>query len=217
MRIGLAVVGVEPADGVPEVVEVAAGEPDLANHGSLLRREQAPEQFALVQRGEGGGVPRVVEQLDQAGGRIEHGGSRPADGEATAGNGRRGYGSCLEDQPGDGRWVEVEHQDEERLGRPRARDRPGDRQPDGRHEVIAGAVAELAVGEDRAFCSLDHERQRGLDHVADRLAGRRRSDEADVRYGGRRHAVAGMTGDERPQPEQRIHTTRKPQPRAITP
>ena len=167
----LAVVGAEPADGVPEVVEMTAGEPDLANHGSLLRGEQAPEQLALVQRGQGRGIPRVVEQLDQAGGRIEHGGSRPADGEATIGSGRRGFGSCLEDQRGDGRRVEVEHQDEERLGQRRARDRPGDRQPDGRHEVIAGAVAELAVGQHRALCSLDYERQRGLDHVADRLTG----------------------------------------------
>jgi hypothetical protein len=62
---------------------MTAGELDLANHCSLLRGEQAPEQLALVQRGQGRGTPRVVEQLDQAGGRIEHGRSRPANGEAT--------------------------------------------------------------------------------------------------------------------------------------
>ena len=112
---GLAVVGAEPADGVPEVVEVAAGEPDVAHDGALLASEQAPEQLTFVQRGEGGGVRRVVEQLDQAGRRIDHGRSRLVDGEATGGNERRGFGACLEDQPGDRRRVEVEHHDEEGL------------------------------------------------------------------------------------------------------
>ena len=50
----------------------------------------------------GAPLVEILEQLDQAGCRIEHGGSGSADGEATVRNGRRGVGGCLEDQRGDG-------------------------------------------------------------------------------------------------------------------